>query len=159
DFDDLPIPFACVGADLTTSEEYVFRKGSLSRALRSTMSLPGIFTPVRSEGHIFVDGGLLNNLPVDVAKQMGADIVIAVHLQVQPLDAQRPLSSVGVLGESMSMVVAANELRSMEKADVLITVPLQQYRSSDFRRASDLIEAGYEAADAKSALLTSFSVD
>src|SRR4051812_24979242 len=82
DFNQLPTPFACVATDLVTSKKFVFRDGSLSLALRSTMSLPGLFTPVRWEGHIFADGGLLDNLPVDVAKEMGADITIAVHLQV-----------------------------------------------------------------------------
>jgi len=72
DFNDLPIPFACVATDLVTSHKFVFRQGSLSVALRSTMSLPGVFSPVRWEGHIFADGGLMDNLPVDVAKQMGA---------------------------------------------------------------------------------------
>src|SRR5262249_19221998 len=82
-FDELPIPFACVATDLASGKEYVFRRGSLSTALRSTMSIPGVFTPVRIDGHIFADGGILNNLPTDVAKDMGADIIIAVHLQVR----------------------------------------------------------------------------
>src|SRR6516225_2842113 len=67
-FGDLPIPFACVATDLVTKSEHVFRSGPLDLALRSTMSLPGIFTPVVHEGHVFVDGGLLNNIPVRVAK-------------------------------------------------------------------------------------------
>ena len=86
DFNDLPIPFACVATDLVTSQPFVFRQGSLSLALRSTMSLPGIFSPVRWDGHIFADGGLMDNLPVDVAQSMGADLTVAVHLETAELD-------------------------------------------------------------------------
>jgi len=93
DFNDLPTPFACVSTDLVTNQAYVFRKGSLSLALRSTMSLPGIFVPVRSNGQIFADGGLMDNLPVDVAKSMGAEVTIAVHLETAKMDPNAPLSS------------------------------------------------------------------
>ena len=68
-FNDLPIPFACVATDLVSGKAHVFRSGSLSLALRSTMSLPGIFSPVRDDDSIYADGGLLENLPVQVAKR------------------------------------------------------------------------------------------
>jgi NTE family protein len=158
-FDDLPTPFACVAIDLQSGKEHVFRSGALALALRSTMSLPGIFTPVRSGDHIYADGGLLNNLPVDVAKEMGADVVLAVHLEVSPLDPEKPLSSFAVLSRSISVVIAANELRSMEQADLMVTVPLQNYSSSDYNRSDAIIKAGYDAAAAKAAVLTRFSVD
>jgi len=158
-FDDLPIPFACVGTDLVSGKQHVFRDGSLSQALRSTMSLPGIFTPVRANHSVFVDGGLLDNLPVDVAKTMGADLVIAVHLQSKPLEANEPISSFGVLGRSISVVIAANELRSMENADVLISVPLTGYSSTDYRKRDAIIQTGYDAAAQKAALLSTFSLD
>jgi NTE family protein len=158
-FDDLPIPFACMATDLVSGKEYVFRKGSLARALRATMSLPGIFTPVRTDNSVLVDGGLLENLPVDVAKEMGAGLIIAVHLQAKPLAAKEPLSSFGVLGRSISVVVAANELRSMEKADILISVPLQEYGSGDYEKNEEIIRLGYEAAASKATVLSAFSVD
>lgn len=158
-FNDLPIPFACVATDLVTGQPHVFRNGSLQVALRSTMSLPGIFTPVRSGNHIYVDGGLMNNIPIDVAKDMGADIVLGVHLEVAPLNPDHPLSSVGVLGQSISVVIAANELRSMEKADLLISVPLQKFTSLDYEKANEIIQAGYDAAAAKASVLLAFSVD
>lgn len=78
-------------------------------ALRPTMSLPGIISPVRTDDQVFVDGGLLNNLPVDVAKEMGADFIIAVNLQTKRLDSDEALSSFGVLGRSISAVIEANE--------------------------------------------------
>jgi NTE family protein len=158
-FDDLPIPFACVATDLVSGKEHVFRNGPLGQALRSTMSLPGIFTPVRTGGSVFVDGGLLDNLPVDVAKQMGADVVIAIHLQSKPLEAKEALSSVGVLGRSISVGIAANELRSIENADILVSVPLADYGSSDYEKSSSIIRLGYEAAASKAAILSRFSLN
>ena len=139
-FNDLPIPFACVATDLVSGKEHVFRSGSLSLALRSTMSLPGIFTPVRSGDHIYADGGLLNNIPINVAKEMGADVVIGIHLETAAL-IRNPLSSFGVLGRSISVIIAANELRSMEQADLLVTVPLQKYSSTDYGQADAIIKA------------------
>jgi NTE family protein len=134
DFNDLPIPFACVATDLVASQPFVFRQGSLSLALRSTMSLPGVFSPVRWDGHIFADGGLMDNLPVDVARSMGADLTLAVHLETTKLDPTATLSSFGVLGRSVSVVIAANELRSIEKADILISVPLEGFDSLEYNR-------------------------
>ena len=158
-FNDLPIPFACVGTDLVSGKQHVFRDGSLAQALRSTMSLPGLFSPVRTDDSIFVDGGLLDNLPVDVAREMGADIIIAVHLQTKSLDAKESLSSFGVLGQSISVVIAANELRSMENADVLIPVPLAQFGSTDYKKHAAIEQLGYEAAAAKAEILSGFSLD
>ena len=97
-FDDLPTPFGCVATDLVSNRTWVFRSGSLAVALRATMSLPGIFTPVRTEKQILADGGLLDNLPVDVAKDMGAELTLAIHLETAPLKPDAQLSLFGVLG-------------------------------------------------------------
>jgi len=157
-FNDLPTPFRCVATDLVSGKATVFDKGSLADALRATMSLPGIFTPVRQEGHVYVDGGLLENLPVDIARQMGADIVIAVHLEVKPLNATEPLSAFGVLGQSVSVVIAANELHSMQRADILVPVQTEQYSSLDYREADKLINLGFKGAEERAKLLERFSV-
>lgn len=157
-FNDLPIPFACVATDLVSGKPHVFRDGPLSLALRSTMSLPGIFTPVRSGKRLYVDGFLLNNLPIDVGKEMGADVTIGIHLETAPLDPKTNLSSFGVLGQSISVMSAVNELRSMEQADILVTVPLQKYTSLDYNKADAIIKAGYDAAAGKASVLTAFSV-
>jgi NTE family protein len=158
-FNDMPIPFACVATDLVTSKPYVFRSGSLSTALRSTMSLPGFFSPVHADGQVFADGGLLDNLPVDVAKQMGAQLVVAIHLETQPMGANESLSSFGVLGRSISVTIAANEMRSMEQADLLVSVPLAKFNTMDYDQSDALIKAGYDAAQSKAAMLTKLSVD
>jgi NTE family protein len=157
-FNDLPIPFACVSTDLISGKPHVFRDGSLALAMRSTMSLPGIFTPVRSGKHLFADGFMLDNLPIDVGKQMGADIVLGVHLETAPLDPNTELSSFGVLGQSISVMSAVNVIRSMEQADLLVTVPLQKYTTLDYNKADAIIKVGYEAAASKASVLSAFSV-
>jgi NTE family protein len=158
-FNDLPIPFACVATDLVYAEEHVFREGPLDLALRSTMSLPGIFTPVSVDGHIYVDGGLMNNIPVSVAKSMGADLVLGIHLQTAPLKPDATLSSFAVLGESIEAVIAANERRAMSQADIIVNVPLQKYTSMDFNDSQEIIKLGYAAAAASANKLMPLSVD
>lgn len=157
-FNDLPIPFACVATDLVSGKRHVFRDGSLSLAMRSTMSLPGIFTPVRSGKSLYADGFLLDNLPIDVGKEMGADVVLGIHLETAPLDPSTTLSSFGVLGQAISVMSNANVVRSMEQADVLVVVPLQKYTSLDYDKADAIIKAGYDAAAAKATVLSAFSV-
>ena len=83
-FDDLPIPFRCVSTELISGKAHVFDKGPIGLAMRSTMSLPAIFAPVRDGDRVYVDGALVDNLPTDLARQMGPDVVIAIHLQVAP---------------------------------------------------------------------------
>ena len=158
-FDDLPTPFACVATDLVGGRAKVFRDGSLSMALRSTMSLPGIFTPVRTKDAIYADGGLLQNIPVEVAKQMGADLTLAIHLQEAPVPPTANLSSFAVLGQSIAVMISANELLSMEKADLLVSVPVQKWSALSFNDADAIIKAGYDAAEAKSRVLMSLAVD
>ena len=158
-FNDLPTPFACVATDLVSGKPKVFRDGSLSLALRSTMSLPGIFTPVRTKDAIYADGGLLQNIPVEVVKQMGADLTLAVHLAEAPMLPNANLSSFSVLGQSISVMISANELLSMEKADMLISVPVQKWSALSFDDADAIIKAGYDAAAAKSKVLMTLAVD
>ena len=158
-FDDLPIPFACVGTDLGFDKKHVFRSGSLSLALRSTMSLPGIFSPVRDGDHLYADGGLVDNLPVDVAKDMGAKITLAVHLETKPLNVKEPLSAFGVLGQSISTVVAITEMKGIEQADLVVSVPLQKFTGTDYKQAAEIIKAGYDAAQGKATMLSTLSVD
>jgi len=158
-FNDLPIPFACVATDLVSGKARTFRDGSLSLALRATMSLPGIFTPVRTENAIYADGGLLENLPVQAVKKMGADVVLAIHLAEAPIKPDATLSSFGVLGQSISVMIGANELRSMELADMMVSVPVEKWGALSFDDADAIIKAGYDAAAAKSKVLLTLAVD
>jgi NTE family protein len=158
-FNELPIPFACVGTDLVSGKQHVFRDGSLASALRSTMSLPGVFAPVRTDNAIYVDGGLLDNLPVDVAKGMGADLVLAIHLETKETEPTEALGPFSVLGKSIGVVISANELRSMQNADILVSVPLSKFTGTDYNRSAEIIQIGYEAAASKSGVLSRFAVD
>jgi NTE family protein len=158
-FDDLPTPFRCVATDLVSGEPKVFDSGSLSEALRATMSLPALFSPVRRDGHIYVDGGLIENLPVDVAKAMGADIVIAVHLETEALNPNESLSAFSVLQRSISVVISVNELESMKKADILIRVHTENYTAIDYQAAEKLMDLGYAGAREKAALLKKLALN
>ena len=157
-FDDLPTPFRSVATDIVDSRTYVFDKGSLAQAMRATMSIPGLFDPVIDGKHEFVDGGLLNNLPVDIVKDMGADIVIAVYLDTDPFDPNAPQTAVGVLGRSLSAVIAANEKRNIEAADILVTIDCSSLSTMSFERHRDLIERGRRGAEHKQALLSRFAL-
>lgn len=158
-FDDLPTPFRCVATDLVSGNPVVFDKGSLSDALRGTMSLPGVFNPLRQTGQVYVDGGLVDNLPVDVARSMGADVVIAVHLRSKPFNATQGLSALDVLQGSVSVVIAANELQSMEQADILISVATQDYGTLDYQASDKLEELGVQAAQEKANVLERFALN
>ncbi len=157
-FDNLPIPFRCVATDMISGKSVVFKDGSLANALRATMSIPGVFAPVRQDGKILADGGLLDNLPTDVARQMGADIVIGVHLTTGPVAPQNMTSMLQIAGGSTNVMIDANELRGMEQADILITVNLAGYTTLDFSRVQDIIPKGYSAAQERSTVLQRLSV-
>jgi NTE family protein len=158
-FDALPVPFRCVATDLVSAQQFVFKDGSLAEALRATMSIPGAFTPVHDGQRVYVDGGLVNNLPTDVVRQMGADIVIAVHLETQPPEAKNIQSLVNVLEQSVRAVISANEVRGLAQADAIVTVPLGHFVMRDFTKNIPIMQAGYNAAKGKSKLLASFALD
>jgi NTE family protein len=152
-FDDLPTPFRCVATDLVEGKAVVFDHGSLSEALRATMSLPAIFSPVHRDDHVYVDGGLIENLPVDVARTMGADIVIAVHLETAPLKPEEGLSLFTVMARSVSVVISVNELASMQRADILIPVHSGAYTSTEYQEANKIVEVGYAGVQERARLL------
>ena len=158
-FDALPVPFRCVATDLVSAQQFVFKDGSLAEALRATMSIPGAFTPVHDGQRVYVDGGLVNNLPTDVVRQMGADIVIAVHLETQPPEAKNIQSLVNVLEQSVRSVISANEVRGLAQADAIVTVPLGHFVMRDFTKNIPIMQAGYNAAKGKSKLLAGFALD
>ena len=158
-FDALPVPFRCVATDLVSAQQFVFKDGSLAEALRATMSIPGAFTPVHDGQRVYVDGGLVNNLPTDVVRQMGADIVIAVHLETQPPAANDIQTLLNVLEYSVRAVISASEVRGLAHADAVVSVPLGHFLMRDFTKNGPIMQAGYEAAKGKSKLLASFALD
>jgi NTE family protein len=158
-FDDLPIPFRCVSTEIVSGKQYVFHDGSLSNAMRATMSIPGVFAPVREGNRIFVDGGLVDNLPTDVVRAMGADVIIAVHLQIPKPNAKEIQSALAVLGRSVELKIAETELRGMEGADLIIKADVEKYTTLDYDKATELIAAGYAAAEEKAAVLKPYELD
>jgi NTE family protein len=158
-FNDLPIPFRCVATELVSGKAYVFQNGLLSDAMRSTMSIPGVFAPVRQGDKIFVDGGLVDNLPTDVVRKMGADVVIAVHLQISRTSAKEIQSAFEVLGRSVALVIAETELRGMEGADLVVRADVENYSTMAYDKTEALIKIGYEAAEAKAQILKPYALD
>jgi NTE family protein len=158
-FNDLPIPFRCVSTELISGKPYVFQSGSLSEAMRATMSLPGVFDPVRQGDKIFVDGGLVDNLPTDVVRTMGADVVIAVHLQISKATAKDITSAFSVLGRSVELVIAETELRGMAGADLIVKANVEDFSTMDYEKAEALFQKGYEAAAEKAQILMAYSLD
>lgn len=158
-FDTLPVPFRCVATDLVTGKPVVFKDGSIANALRATMSIPGVFAPIPVKAQVFADGGLLDNLPTDVVKQMGADIVIGVHLSTGPVTPQNLTSMFQVAGGSMDVMIDANVLRGMELADILLTVNVEGFSTLGFSRSREIIPKGYAAAQAKANILEAFSLN
>jgi NTE family protein len=152
-FDDLPIPFRCVATDLVSGKPEVFASGSIVNALRATMSIPGVFAPVRAGTKIYADGGLLNNLPTDVLKKMGPDVAIGVHLSVGPTDPSQLRTLLQVAGGSTGVMIDANVLHGMELADLLLTIDVAGFTTMQFSRSASIIPKGYEAAQAREVLL------
>lgn len=158
-FADLPIPFRCVSTELVSGKAHVFENGSLSDALRSTISIPGVFDPVRHGDQIFVDGGLVDNLPTDAVRNMGADVVIAVHLQISKTSAKDIQSAFSVLGRSVALVIGETELRGMEGADLIVRANVEGFSTSDYEQSEKLIKIGYEAAEAKAEILKKYALN
>jgi NTE family protein len=158
-FDDLPTPFRAVAVDLVTAQEVVLDKGSLASALRATMSLPGIFPPVERDGMVLVDGGALNNVPADVVRQMGADVVIAIDVGATRDAADVNRSLLGLMGQTVDVMMQASTRATMKSADVVIHPMLKEFGSLDWRRSAELEAEGYRAAAAMSAELLQFALD
>jgi NTE family protein len=162
DFDELPTPFRAVAADLETGARVVLEKGDLTSAMRASLSAPGVFAPVEIEGRLLVDGGLVENLPVDVAKAMGVDIVIAVDVGFQPVGRKELTSALAVSNQAITIMMQRETLRQRELLtadDLLIEPELGNLQSTDFGAADRLIGLGLTAARASGDRLARLSLD
>lgn len=157
-FDDLPIPFRCVATELNTGQPHVFDDGSLSQALRATMSIPGLFSPVHHGNDIYSDGGAVDNLPVDVAREMGAQVVISSYLNAGPVHPDVLSTLTGVVGRNVSIMVANNEINSLKNSDVVVSSDVSKVGTLDFEKNEDIIPLGYKAAGLESAELEKYSL-
>jgi NTE family protein len=161
-FDDLPIPFRAIASDIERGEAYVMGQGDLAQAIRASMSVPGVFAPVRLDGRLLVDGGIVANLPIDVVRDMGVDIVIAVDVEF-PLYSAEELDSVLAISEQMLTILMHREtLRQIDTLgddDILIRPALGTFASADFGKFVEAIEPGVQAVLEVSAALREIAVD
>jgi NTE family protein len=157
-FDELPIPFRCVATDIATGEKVVLSDGSLAEAIRASMSIPGVFSPVPRGERLLVDGGLVENLPVAEAEEMGADVVVAVDVSSDKFDPERLKSFGGVLSRMASLPIRENVSRALERASVVVSPRVADIPSMDFSRGGPLVSRGEEAARAVAKELASLSV-
>jgi len=161
EFDRLPIPFRAVATDLESGMPAVLDHGDLAQALRSSMSVPGVFPPIEVDGRILGDGGLVNNVPIDVARAMGVDVVIVVNIGT-PLAGRETLqSAVGVTTQMINILTEQNvqrSLASMGLRDVLLAPRLGTITSADFDRAAEAIAIGERGAQGELDALRRFAV-
>ena len=147
-FDELPTPFRAVAVNLLTATPVVMDRGSLATAMRATMSLPLVFPPVERDGALLVDGGMMNNVPADVVRAMGARRVIAINVGDLSDRVEINQSLFAVAGASLDAMMRANTKQTIRQADIIIEVPLAEFGSLDWRKSKALIAEGYKAAEA-----------
>jgi len=148
-FDRLPIPFRAVATDLVTGKAVIFSKGEIANVMRASMSVPGAVAPAEFDGMMLVDGMLTGNLPVEVARQMGADVVIAVNVGTPLLTREQLGSLLGVTSQMLSILTEQNverSLKALRPNDVLITPELEGFSTSDFDVLPEIVPRGEAAA-------------
>ena len=161
DFARLPIPFRAVATDLSRGTPVTLGNGSLPRAMRASMAVPGLFAPFRIGDRTLVDGGLVANLPVQTARDMGADVIIAVNIATPLQEADRLQSPTAVAQQMVGILIQQNvqsQKALLGRADVLIEPELPGMSFTDFARGKDGINAGWDAAQRQEARLTALSL-
>jgi NTE family protein len=148
DFFKFPIPFACVATDMASGKAKIWHNGSINLAMRSTMSIPGLFTPVRTQGMVLADGGMRNNFPVDIARDMGADIVIGIDLSTGNTESGNINNLADILWQGIDMLAADSYERNVRSVDVRIHPDLEGYNMLSFNEVAidTMYKRGYRAA-------------
>lgn len=157
-FDELPIPYRCVAVDIKRSEAVTISDGLLAEAMRATMAIPGVFTPVEWRDRLLVDGGVLNNLPADVVAEMGADFIIAVNL-FSFSDAQKISGLDKILLNTVNTITIDNTRRSAKLADVVVTPNSDGLTPISWEAVVELVERGYQAAAEQADRLKPYALD
>lgn len=161
DFDQLTIPFRAVAADITTGEAIILNNGNLAQAIRASMSIPTLIAPAFIDERYLVDGGVANNLPVDVVKEMGADVVIAIDIGT-PLSSQEEIDSALAITEQLTGFLtqrgSQQQIDLLTENDLLITPELGNVATADFNKFPLAIEAGIKAANAYSDAFTAVAL-
>ena len=161
DFDKLPTPYRAVASDLETGKAVVLKSGRLSDAARASMSVPGVFPPVEVDGHLLADGGIVRNLPVDIVRAMGADIIIAVDVGKPLLPKEDLRFYPAIMNQMIDIMIKENvnaQVDKLQDKDVFIRPDLGTIGSGDFNRGKEAIERGLKAARDKEADLRRLSV-
>lgn len=148
-FNRLPIPFRCIAVDIRSGTEVVLSNGFLPLALRSSMSIPSMFTPIRHGKKLLVDGGLLNNFPVDQAVKMGADLIIGVDVSPRPGKLNEQTSMANIMNQTMNILRNKDMQKNRDRCDLLILPDVRGFSSASFTRAAQLIRIGEKAARSK----------
>jgi NTE family protein len=160
-FDELPTPFRAVATDLESGATVVMASGDLTTAMRASLSAPGVFAPVERDGRLLVDGGITDDVPVDIARAMGVDMVIVVDVGAA-LQSRQHLTSVAEISNQMLAILirrnAEAQLATLTAQDILIKPQLGDASSYDFGRVARVIAVGEAAARASSARLAALAV-
>lgn len=157
DFSKLPIPFACIATDIVTGKAVVLNKGYLPEALRASMAIPSILAAVDKDDKLLVDGGITNNFPVSIAKEMGADIIIGVTVQSRLYKKNELNSMLKIMEQAASFVNDNFTKKEMEKVDILISPNIEGFDASSFDAMDTLFVRGEQAALAKEQLFIDLS--
>jgi NTE family protein len=161
DFDKLPIPFRAMATDIETGESVVLTSGSLSHAMRASMSVPGAIAPVERDGRLLVDGGIANNLPIHEARRLCGEVIIAVNISTPPLKRDQLTSALAVTGQLINFLgkqTVDEQLKSLGEKDILIAPELGDISAGSFDRAADAIRIGEQATRALAGKLARYSV-
>jgi NTE family protein len=161
DFNKLPIPFRAVATDMVSGDMVVLDKGDIAIAMRASMAIPGAFSPVVLDPWILSDGGMVRNIPIDVARNTCADIVIVVNLVEPPPRREKLVQAQQLLSRSMDVMFEVNEraqLATLTERDVLINVPMGDITTADFERLPETIPLGETAARKVAGRLAELSV-
>ncbi len=157
-FDDLPIPFRCVATDMLSGEGIVLRDGQLAQAVRASMAIPGVFTPVEINDRVLADGGMVQNIPVETVLEMNADAVIAVELRLPPGNLTQLETITGVLSRAVDVMITQNERRSLALANATVSISMGGFEVTDYARVKELVELGHQSAATQSAVLLPYAI-
>jgi len=161
DFRKLPIPFRAMATDIETGESVVLDHGSLAQAMRASMSVPGALAPVEIDGKLLVDGGIANNLPIDEARKLCADVVIAVNISTPPLKRKDITSALTVAAQLVNFLgkqTVDDQLKGLGKQDVLIAPDLGDISAATFDRSVEAVRIGEQATRAMAESLKRYSL-
>ncbi|MFC2113591.1 patatin-like phospholipase family protein, partial [Bacteroidota bacterium] len=146
DFAQFQIPYLCVATDVETGQEKVFREGYLPSCMSASMAIPTVFAPIEIEGKLYIDGGVVNNFPVDHVKEMGADILIGVDVGFTPRTAKDEMNLLQIMEQTVFMASHSRMEKNRALCDIYIKPDLSGYNASSFNSGDTLIARGQRAA-------------